>query len=551
MAEHFKYFPSDEEVVTPWNARYSYPSQANKATKMTPRIPPKNGSSFQPGQIIRLEFPAQGYVNPLNTTLEFDVVLIGPTNASPWSVRFQNNIQSIFNRVRLLYGASPQEDILQYNVLVRALTEWTSTNQMGQLDQTSIADGIGGYALGGFSYVSSTGPVVYSSAAGHVNVRQTFIQGVQSNFAQTAGAINAVATPNNSQASTLPSGVTASSGYSVRRYQINFALGVFTQDKLIPTKYMASQLAIEITLEQANACIYQAIGTSTNTASPTYAVGNINLIPEIIEFDDSYDVAFLNGLESGGVPIKFSTWHYFQFTTQGASSLQLQITERSRSVKGIFAVQRRNPQGFQYDSHALLFDSNPASSVTNAGSTMQQYQYRIGGRYFPAAPVQLSANVGNNITNGGAEAYVELEKFLNIVGDYRLSPNTSVLNWAVPAIISGSGAFSEYDYSLLCGGYNSYGIPLTVVAETGAVTVGDAYGGSVTGNMPSSMFCCAINFETSNGVEISGLNAEEQSDISFNVMWSANQSTGFSIECFTYVDVMWVLRPNNYLDLIQ
>jgi len=27
---------------------------------MTPRIPPKNGSNFQPGQVIRLEFPAQG-----------------------------------------------------------------------------------------------------------------------------------------------------------------------------------------------------------------------------------------------------------------------------------------------------------------------------------------------------------------------------------------------------------------------------------------------------------------------------------------------------------
>ena len=63
MAEHFKYFPSEEEVVTPWNARYTYPSQSNKATKMTPRIPPKNGSAFQPGQIIRLEFPAQGYVS--------------------------------------------------------------------------------------------------------------------------------------------------------------------------------------------------------------------------------------------------------------------------------------------------------------------------------------------------------------------------------------------------------------------------------------------------------------------------------------------------------
>lgn len=60
MASHFKWYASSEEVIVPWNARYSYPSQANKAVKMTPRIPPKNGSEFKPGQVIRLEFPAQG-----------------------------------------------------------------------------------------------------------------------------------------------------------------------------------------------------------------------------------------------------------------------------------------------------------------------------------------------------------------------------------------------------------------------------------------------------------------------------------------------------------
>lgn len=32
--------------------------------KMTPRIPPKNAAVFTPGNVIRLEFPAQGYVNP-------------------------------------------------------------------------------------------------------------------------------------------------------------------------------------------------------------------------------------------------------------------------------------------------------------------------------------------------------------------------------------------------------------------------------------------------------------------------------------------------------
>lgn len=96
MSSHFSYFPSDNVVVTPYNAQYSYPSQANKSVKMTPRIPPKNGTNFSPGQQIRLEFPAQGYVNPRNTFLVMDVVLVAPANAGAYAVRFQNNVKSFF-----------------------------------------------------------------------------------------------------------------------------------------------------------------------------------------------------------------------------------------------------------------------------------------------------------------------------------------------------------------------------------------------------------------------------------------------------------------------
>ncbi len=63
MSQHFKWYPGQDEVVVPWNATFQFPSQANKAVKLTPRIPPKNGAIFAPGQVIRLEFPAQGYVN--------------------------------------------------------------------------------------------------------------------------------------------------------------------------------------------------------------------------------------------------------------------------------------------------------------------------------------------------------------------------------------------------------------------------------------------------------------------------------------------------------
>jgi hypothetical protein len=630
MAEHFKYYPSDTQTVAPWNARYSYPSQANKSTKSTPRIPPKNGSAFEPGQIMRLEFPAQSYVNPLNTVLEFDVVLFGPTNSGACAVRFQNNIQSIFSRVRLLYGSTPQEDLLQYGLLVRCLTEYTASSTTQTIDRSAITDGIGGTVVGPHgstlgagtsaaaanaastfgsltawaftvadasnvkfthSMVKVSGSAVvglnglyevvsrsndgtnttikvltastgtantavtvtdYVHGFGLVNVRQTNIQGLEKNFdgdyypfVRSRGD-GAATVPNGPVAQSLPGGVSAKTPwYSVRRYTVNLALGILTQDKLIPTQFMAAQLAIEITLAPVQDCIYQPVGYANNTVAPSYSVGNIALIPEMIDFDDSYDEQFLKGLESAGIPIKFSSWHYFQFTTQGSSYVQYQISERSRSVKGLFAVQRRNPSSLTTDSHACFYDSNPATSITDRGSTMQEYQVRIGGRYFPASPVQCSANVGNTVSNGGAEAYFELEKFLNIVGEYRLPSSATPLNWAVPAIINryAVNMLPEHDFSYSTLGYSIYGIPNYRKVESSIC--------SFVGNTPSSMFCTAINFETSNGVEISGLNAEEQSDISLNIRWSNNQASGFSVEVFTHVDLMWVLRPNNYIDLIQ
>jgi hypothetical protein len=58
---------------------------------------------------------------------------------------------------------------------------------------------------------------------------------------------------------------------------------------------MASQLAIEITLEQAQSCIYvQSNSTGTAAFTPTYWVTEVNLIPEVLEFDGSYGTKLIN-----------------------------------------------------------------------------------------------------------------------------------------------------------------------------------------------------------------------------------------------------------------
>lgn len=187
----------------------------------------------------------------------------------------------------MLYGATPLEDMINYNVIVRGLTEWTGTNPTGCMDQTSINEGIGGVTFGVSGGTGAT--------QGLVPVRQAYIQGQDNstNSANTnagtslSGGPGFGTVPNTTVGQGLPA-VTGNVVACTRRYQVNFALGMFTQDKLIPTKFMASQLAIEITLENAASCIFATAGGSTAATTPTYGVCNVNLIPEILEFDASY-----------------------------------------------------------------------------------------------------------------------------------------------------------------------------------------------------------------------------------------------------------------------
>ena len=347
MSTHFKWYPAEAEVVVPFNARYSFPSQANKAIKMTPRIPPKNNSAFSPGNVIRLEFPAQGYVNPGKTTLEFDVQLRYTPGANEQCVlRFQNNIQSCFSRVRLLYGSTPIEDIPNYNVIVRSLTEWSSSDAIGA-DQTSITDGIGGITptTSGLSAATAYLPATMVAAGVPIigNVRQKYIHGIDTRGTTGdlgAGTITGYGSVPNGPTAATTNLASANGTNPARRYQVQLALGLFTQEKLIPTKFMASQLAIEITLAAPQECIYyNTLAGTPSTTLPTYLIQEVNLIPEILEFDASYDESFLRGLQSGGVPIKFSTWNNYRFACSGATA-NLQIQERSRSVKSIFCMMK-------------------------------------------------------------------------------------------------------------------------------------------------------------------------------------------------------------------
>jgi hypothetical protein len=238
--------------------------------------------------------------------------------------------------------------------------------------------------------------------------------------------------------------------------------------------------------------------------------------------------------------------------------LNLLIAERSRSVRALFAVQRRSTPIIGFDTGALLYDT---AAVNASGNTLQAYQYRIGSRYFPAAPVQCAHVLGGSDPNGAAEAFLELQKALNCVGDYRLSTSLTANRWGIPpfaaAVTLNPGAtppfsvlttpYSELDYAVAFKGFDAHYAPNAQYIPSAHLTTGSSF----MGGIGSQAFCMAIDLQTSNGVEIAGLNAEEQSDISLLIQWKNPQSNAFNIEVYSFYDAMIILRENNVMELVQ
>lgn len=566
MTSSYKFHEGVAEAV-PYYARYQYPTQANKAWKTSVKIPPKNGSSFTSAQMatsIDFELPAQGYMNPRNCTLTFDVA-VNSSDPAAQNIRIQNNVASLFSRLRLSYGSLPLEDIQQSHLLTRMITEVTGMSTNLTEDQSAFLEGIGGsclVTLNGTAATPSAGLRATNTRVAHVQVGNYVSDGCL-----PYGVTQAQPAPSNSTAT--PAYVAVPNvGPPVRRYTIQLPFGLFLQDKLMPLKWMASQLKIQLTLADPRECLVEdrVIGGG-QTSQATYALTNMYFNAELYEYDASYDAAFLEGLRGEGVPIKFTSWNTYQKNADAATRITLNIPERNRSLKTLLTVQTPAPNPF-YDSHAMLQSSNSAASndaydVPSAGALrvntgnaalyngnvhpttyrghLQEFQYRIGGKYWPSTPVQC----GQASSNGAAEAYIELAKAFMLLGDYRLHSSITPQRW------------NMYDWNHTSdtpSGQGATGVveSLSMLDDWGVYHVADETTPKNLNLMQGpSAFVVAANLETSAGGEISGLNGEEQNDIALMLTYSRPQDPGCNFTTFVAFDALLLLRENNLVELIK
>ncbi len=478
MASTFKFHSSVGEVV-PWNATYTFPTQSTQVTKSVVKIPAKNGDSFKGGQIMRIELPAEGYLNPQNSVLQLDVTVSG-------GILPRGGAHNLIQRVRIMYGSMVLEDIPDYKTIVRIFTECgiqsdyngSSGAILEGQHACTFADVGSNLFFGGHAASSNISTIVTEAAsAGTAHVHNVLLPTTITSALEMAAALSG----------------------DKRTYCLSLLCGLLTTKKLIPLKWMASQLALEITFASNNDALL-------GDTAPDFTVESPNFIAELVEFDSSYDKAFYMGLQQG-IPIKFSSWHTHRFAMTGANQT-FQIHERSRSVKAAFAVAKssiaqnlpRHESDFFYHALAHVLDGNGTQNVNNATSgQIQEFQWRVGGRYYPSQPVRA--------TFGGAEAYVELMKTINYLGNHTVASGISPFEW------------TSYRASKSSSG---------------------------------GKFIMACEFENTDVLpdQIAGINAEEQSDIALTIRASA-APTSKELFCFVHYDALLIVKTGNAVELVM
>lgn len=576
MSSTFKFHSTINEVV-PWQAQYAFPTQSTKIAKQTVKLVPKNGNTFSRNQIIRIEFPAENYLNVLNSVLQFDVKLTAPSalwtatvtpggsnanivadNYSRWRVALAALPQTSGTRpgsgslnayagfpCTLVHGGSTYHNVIETiendgtNLTIEFLRPWPVQVAGGTtftvFPQVVMQPG------GAHSHFSRLRVLYGSMVLEDIQEYSTLVRmlyecAVQRDYGSSHGQIldgMASATPKDNGAAWESGGI--GTGYSSRpvssaaavaqslyfpgrkrTFCLNLLSGLLTQKKLVPLKWMASQLVIELTVANELDALVGTSGMPGNLAvtaptSLTYELTDVNYVAELLEFDSAFDTAFWGGLTQMGVPLKFSSWHFHSFPISGGNQT-FQIHERSRSVKAAFAVARTTKAASaSYDSNRFFNDlgttyADDGALIHTTPAPIETFQWRVGGRYYPAQPVRC--------LYGASEAYMELAKAIDNLGDYTRGSQMSAYRWASYADESSATQWDEG---------------------------GEAF----------IMACGFENVDVSPGT-IAGINAEEQSDIALNLKTRSTVApTDKKLDVFMYYDALLVVRTGNNVELIM
>jgi hypothetical protein len=416
--------------MPPQNLDYSLLPLGTKAVAKARKFQPNNGATFSPtNNITRIPLNTTGFCDGQHSYLSFQVTF--NTSSAGADVFYDNTGQSFINTIRIEGSDGSQlEYITNYNVLVNAMEDL----QVGNDHQLSLGNLFEGSPI-------SNGRKAYP----------------------VAGDL-------------LANGAT-------RTFNVKLLTAFLNNDKYLPLGFVSGGgVVLEITWEQSpSVCLM----SRTSPASVVnYSIGNIAYIAQIVEMDTGFNDAFRGLLaEQGGVQFHGSSYRehtYAYEANASARSISIPVSERAKSIKSMFLVQRV-PAQFALAQYTL------GQRTLNA---LSSWQTRWGGNVYPTNVVSVSAsNPGEsgaelvkaiaslgNVAQGSFINFGNYTRLYNSAGDDGETPACGFLGLDVEAFAQASHVLESGIDSA------SLALPISWELQFGA-------GGAPTGSVTCNTFC--------------------------------------------------------------
>ena len=167
------------------------------------------------------------------------------------------------------------------------------------------------------------------------------------------------------------------------KFGITHYSGFLNCGKYILPAALGNGIVLELTLK-SNDRAFAVRGTAGQDAF-SYALSNVNLRYDTVEVSESYEKMF-SVLFQRGFSIVFPTYSVSTSQTSSLTNVSHRLTKQARKVKDIVTVVRPvlGLSSSLYDDRYFI-----------GGSTFD-YQYRIGGKCYPSAPVSEHSHAYQN-----------------------------------------------------------------------------------------------------------------------------------------------------------
>ena len=337
---------------------------------------PNNGSTFNPGQTIRINLNSQSFIDFSHSYLQFKF-LNKTTGVTDRSVGLDMGCP-FFSRLQIMSGGQELEDISEYSRLY-AILESIQGSRLNA-DEHSLTEH-------------------QNFAPNGAAVTDAMVTDATVDGAGLSAQINAAVDGANPYVH--PANTAIAAGQS-RTFNVPLVSAIFNIEKYFPLLLTQPGIDIYLTLNPA-----VDIGAwSGAVASNQYSVDEVKYVAHEVVLDDMFTNQMKMSIQATGGVLSLASTTYRHYlvnqSTANAGAATHNISTQVKSLKGLIVRPQNN---------ALTGDIDRFPISTGQSMCIDEIQFKVGSIIYPQEAIRFSAD------NAG-EMYNEIRKCFGTIGSY-------------------------------------------------------------------------------------------------------------------------------------